>query len=173
MRIGALFEHNIDFKRRSIYLTGDVDDSMYETVTKGLHLLLDQGTSPIMIYLNTGGGDLYNGLAIYNLIKNCPAPVDVCCIGAAFSAGSVILQAGRTRYITHGSYVMVHYGTESNDSAAVAHHHKAMSQKMKEIYKTNAKVSKRTINGWFTKDTYYEAEKAKSVGLVDEVVKWK
>lgn len=172
MRVGTLLSHNIDLKRRSIYLTGDVDIPMYETVVKGLHLLQDQGES-IMVYLNTYGGDFYQCMAIFDLIKNSPVPVDVCCFGAAMSAGSMILQAGRKRLITPGGYIMIHYGEETTDSTSSAAHNKELLSIMKAIYKDKVTVRPRTLNGWLAKDTYFNARRALEVGLVDEIVKWR
>jgi len=99
---------------RTILMYGDVDIDMFENVAKNL-LILDSTEGTITIYLNSGGGDLTEAMAIYDMISNCKNYVRIIVVGQASSAASIILQAADERLMTENSYVMIHAGEEGTE----------------------------------------------------------
>lgn len=161
----SLLVHGVDINRNILYLEGDVGVHMYKRVTRLMPLL---GIDPFVV-LNTEGGDFYQGLAIYDFLKNY-ANLTIVCTGPVMSAGTIILQAATHRLATPCAQIMVHYGEDSNSNAEQAKHNAEMLKLMKELLSARLKVTKRTLNNWFTKDTYFTAQRAMEVGLIDKVV---
>lgn len=171
---GAILDHLIDLKNGIIPLIGDVDEHMYVQVVRSLMALQSQNKDvpKLTFVLNTYGGDLYQALAIYDLIKMQPMPTVVQCNGPVMSAGTVILQAGDVRLMTKRSYLMYHFGTQQADSSQCLSHFNSVVKDIKEIYKLRSKLSSKVINGWFEKDTYYNAQDAIKNRLIDGIVEY-
>jgi ATP-dependent Clp protease protease subunit len=173
-----LISYGIHIPSRTIMLTGEVDQDMYETLIMGLTLITNSKggvKETIKIELNSEGGCWYSGVAIYDRIKSCKAPVDVLVSGSAMSMGSVILQSGDRRLITPNSTVMVHDGSESMDGSpenilAWAKHSKETCDRMYKIY---SEASGKTVAFWrkrCKKDFILTAEQAIKLGLADGYV---
>lgn len=156
----------IDTKQQSLFLSGEVNIQMYKVVAQALTRLSDEFT----IVLNTEGGDVYQALAIYDLLKFSEAKIKIVCVGPVMSAGVIILQAASERVAMPNAQIMVHYGEDSNDSSSTARHNADLLKLMKKIIGDRALVKRRTINQWFVKDTYFNSLQALKAGLVDRVV---
>ncbi len=160
----------LDKKNSIIYLVGDVDDEMYSNLMTGLTAL--EASSEITIVLNTEGGDFYQGLAIYDAIKffaSGGVEVKIVCSGPVMSAGAVILQAATKRVAFDNSYIMIHYGVDSNSSSTDAAHNRELLRLMQNIIAERVSVKKRTVNSWFKGDTYFNTARALEVGLIDRL----
>lgn len=170
----AILEHLVDLKTGTIPLMGPVDEQMYAQVVRCLMAFQNSGVhhDKLTFILNTYGGDLYQAMAIYDLIRMQPMKTVVQCNGPVMSAGTIILQAGDIRLMTKRSYLMFHFGNQSADTNQCLAHFNEISKDMREIYKTRSKVSPRIINSWFSMDTYYNATEALKHGLVDRVVEY-
>jgi ATP-dependent Clp protease protease subunit len=167
--IDYLVSYGIDLENRKLHLVGEVDDKMFRRALVGLTALSQINTEPITIILNSEGGDLYQGLAIYDLISSCDAQVNIHVIGIAMSAAVIILQAGEVRTCTPNSEFMIHDGsvglnTEEPETAMIQmDHDKKLRKKMKDV------IVGRTGIKWSARDRYFNAEEANMHGLVDEV----
>lgn len=168
MSFRELIYNNIDLPNHTIHLYGDVGEKMYETVLKGLALM--PACDEITYTLRTEGGNFYDGLAIYDLIRFSGVKSKIVVIGPCMSAGAIILQAGNERVAMPNAQIMVHYGEDSNASASTAQHNADMLKLMQKIIGERVTVTKRTLNTWFSKDTYFNATQAKKAGLIDRVV---
>lgn len=158
---------NIDTESFIIYLQGEVDVKMYEIVVKGLSELND--ADYITFVLNTEGGDLYQALAIYDLIKLSSIPNKILCCGPVMSAGAVILCASEMRVATKNTQFMVHYGEEENDSPMSVRHNKQLYNLMKNIIGERVNISQRKLTAWFNKDTYLTTKEALECGLITRI----
>jgi ATP-dependent Clp protease protease subunit len=88
-----------------------VDYALAEKMIKNLHILDKRATDqPVTIKMNSCGGDVYHGLAIYDAIKSCQNDVRIITYGYVMSMGSVILQAADERIMSPNSRMMIHYG---------------------------------------------------------------
>jgi len=162
---------NIDRDSGIIYLHGEVDTDMYATCSRGLSDL-GQLHSEITIVLNTEGGDLYQALAIYDLIRLSESQgvlVKILCCGPVMSAGTVILSASSQRVATPNTQFMIHYGEEYNDAPSSVKHNKHLFKLMKQIIGSRVKISSRKLTNWFNQDTYLTADEALECGLIDRI----
>jgi len=123
----TLHEYSILPDARELWLCGNPDSptakddadeepgvefSMTDRFLKSLRwLALHSDTEPILIHMNTYGGDVHQGMALYHAIRSCPAPVSILNYAGARSMSAVILQAADWRAMMPGSYFMFHMGT--------------------------------------------------------------
>ncbi len=187
------FNHNIDLATKTYYLGSDVysdeggdtgvDHVLAANAIKGLHVLDNlTGDKPITILLNSPGGDIINGMAIYDAIKACQHEVIIKVFGYAMSMGSILLQAGDRRLLSPNCKVMIHYGYEGHawDHPKTvqkwAEEGKRLTKTMEEIYLTKLRerhpdFSKKSLAKLLDFDTILSAQEAVDLGLADEVLK--
>ena len=98
------------FSNRRMFIFGTIDQELVLSFTLQMLNLLEDDTSDINIYINSPGGEVNAGLAIYDLIQSCRVPVNMYCIGMAASMGAVIFAGGQKgrRFILPHSKVMIH-----------------------------------------------------------------
>jgi ATP-dependent protease ClpP protease subunit len=113
------FTHNLDLETRTIYMgslnnfvdgESGVDNFMAEYFIKGIHILENINTDPIIIVMNNPGGEWYHGMAIYDAIVCSPCKIIMKVYGHAMSMGSIILQAADYRIMMPNARMMIHYG---------------------------------------------------------------
>ena len=156
-------------KKNIIKLIGDVDIDMYNSLLNKLQRT--DSLKPITVVLNTGGGDFYQALAIFDLLKSVAkrVPVYIIAEGHVMSSGITILQAGTKRYIRPNCKLMVHYGEDSQESLSDAKHNKELVEDYINIMKDRVSVGHRTVRSWLHKNTYFNSKRAIKVGLVDGI----
>jgi ATP-dependent Clp protease protease subunit len=178
--IDRFFEHNLHFETRTIYIGGgdedEIDSKVASNVIKATHLLVAADPEkPVTVLINSFGGCWFNGWAIYDCIKACPAEVTAFVIGSAMSMGSVILQAADHRIIYPHATVMVHDGYESRmgDIPQTFQNWAEYSKKSRaRMYKLYAERSSRPVGYWRKKcssDLILSAPEALELGLVDAI----
>jgi ATP-dependent Clp protease protease subunit len=166
---------------RDVYLVGDIDkDSARQTIER-LRELAGENRRPLTLYLNTAGGNVTDGLAIYDAIAHLVSlgvEVTVVVQGMAYSMGSVVLQAaspGRRLAFAH-SWIMIHEpakwaGWQSTSTAA--QHLERLKQMQAQIYRILAdrsgKPLRQIIRDTKRTDLYLDAEKAIAYGLIDRI----
>lgn len=173
---------------RCIYLGTDdegedqsVNFQMARQVIKALHIL-ETGSAelPIIAYLNTGGGDTAQGLAIYDAFTRSPCHVTIIGTGEVMSAGAVILQAADLRQVTKNTTLMLHYGSMglNGSPGEVLTSVEDWSRQLKlmqslfleKIRIKQPKYRIREMQRLLEKDTYLTPEQALDLNLVDEVI---
>jgi ATP-dependent Clp protease protease subunit len=164
-------EYFVDVNKGIVPLVGEVNEDMYAKVSASLMAMshLEKSPEVITFVLNTYGGDLYNAFAIYDLIKMQEIKTRVLCNGPVMSAGTVILQAADERVITPYSYLMYHFGLQVAETQQCVAHFSELTTDLKKLYSKTSKASKKEINNWFEKETYYNAKQALALGLVDRI----
>ena len=166
---------------RIILLTGEVTDQMSEIVmSQLLYLEAENSEQDIKIYINSPGGSISAGLAIYDTMKLLKCDVQTICVGIAASMGSVLLAGGTKgkRYITENSEVLVHQpliaggvGGQQTDISIVADH---MLNSRKRIEKLLSGFTGKSVDEIHTaceRDNWLTAEEAVKFGLVDNILK--
>jgi len=164
-------------KERVIFVTGAVEDYMASLVTAQLLFLeADNPKKEISMYINSPGGVVTSGLAIYDTMQYIRAPVATLCIGQAASMGSLLLAAGEKgmRYALPNARIMVHqpsggFQGQASDIERHAQEILDMRARLNKIYVTHTGQSLRKIEDALERDTFMTAEQAKDFGLVDEV----
>ncbi|XXG72080.1 hypothetical protein AAC387_Pa07g1249 [Persea americana] len=165
-------------KERIICINGPIsDDTASVIVAELLFLESDNPTKPIHVYINSPGGSVTAGLAIYDTMQYIHSPVTTLCVGQAASMGSLLLAAGAAgerRALPHAS-VMIHQpsGGAQGPATDIAIHAKEI---MKVRERLNALYAKHTgqriekIEKCMERDMFMSPEEAKEFGLVDEVI---
>ena len=164
-------------KERVIFVTGAVEDHMASLVTAQLLFLeADNPKKEISMYINSPGGVVTSGMAIYDTMQYIRAPVATLCIGQAASMGSLLLAAGEKgmRYALPNARIMVHqpsggFQGQASDIERHAQEILDMRARLNKIYVTHTGQSLRKIEDALERDTFMTAEQAKDFGLVDEV----
>lgn len=164
-------------KDRIIFLQGVVEENMANHIVGQLLLLESQGSAPINMYVNSPGGSVTQGMAIYDTMQYIKAPIHTIVIGQAASMGSLLAQAGNKRYITQNSRHMIHQplGGASGQATDVEIQAKELlrwKQVLTQIYVTHNTKGK-TYEEFakdMERDNFMTAEQAVEYGLADEVV---
>ncbi len=165
-------------KERIVFLTGPVDDHVASLINAQF-LFLDEvnPTKDISFYINSPGGVISSGLAVYDTIQYISPRVSTLCIGQAASMGSLLLAAGAEgkRYSVPNARIMIHQpsGGFSGQATDVEIHAKeilALRSRLNDIYVLHTKQSLSKIEDAMDRDKFLSPEEAKAFGLVDEVV---
>ena len=165
-------------KERIIMLQGPVHDEMAGLVTAQLLFLeAEDPERAISLYINSPGGSVTAGLAIYDTMQYIRAPVGTLCLGQAASMGSLLLTAGEPgmRRCLPNAQVMLHQPSggaqgQAADIAIVAKEILKTREKLNKIYVSHTGKDVEAIERVMDRDTYFTAEEAKEFGVVDEVV---
>ena len=167
---------------RDVYLVGDIDKDSARAVIERLREMANDSRKPIMIYMNTAGGNVTDGLAIHDTVRYLVTQglqITVVVQGMAYSMGSVVLQAaspGRRFAFPH-SWIMIHEPAKWagwQSTTAAAQHLDRLKQMQSQIYRILAERSgkplRQIIKDTKRTDFYLDASKAKEYGLIDEVL---
>lgn len=159
-------------------LQGPVDDSMAALVTAQLLFLESEAPSePISVYINSPGGVVTAGLAIYDTMQYISAPVKTLCLGQASSMASLLLAAGAPgeRRILPNARVMLHQpsggaGGQASDIAIAAAEILKVRSRLNGLYVHHTGQPLSTIEHTLERDHFLSAQEALAFGLVDAVV---
>lgn len=165
-------------KERIIFLVGPVNDFVSSLVCAQLLFLESENpTKDISFYINSPGGVVSSGLAIYDTMQYIRSPVSTVCVGQAASMGSLLLAAGAKdkRYSLPHSRVMVHqpsggFQGQATDIEIHAREILALRARLNEIYVGHTGQSIKAIEEAMERDRFMSPEEAKEFGLIDEVV---
>ena len=165
-------------KERIIFLTGPVYDEMSALVcAQLLYLESDNPGKDISFYINSPGGVVSAGLAIYDTMQYVRSPVSTVCIGQAASMGSLLLCAGAKdkRYALPNARIMVHQPSggaqgQATDIEIQAREILVLRARLNDIYVKHTGQALDTIEQKLERDTFMSAEEARDFGLVDTVV---
>ncbi len=166
-------------KDRIIFLGTPIDDTVANAVIAQMLFLDSQNSDDdIKIYLNTPGGMVTSGLAVYDTMQYVKSPVSTICIGVTASMGAVLLAAGTKgkRFILPNSEVMLHQvmgGAEgqASDIKIRAEHILKIKDRLNKILARHTGQTLARIEKDTDRDFYMSAEKALDYGLVDKVIK--
>ena len=165
-------------KERIIFLTGAVYDQVSALICAQLLFLESENPSKdIAFYINSPGGVVSAGLAIYDTMQYIRSPVSTVCIGQAASMGSLLLAAGakNKRFALPNARVMVHQPSggaqgQATDIEIQAREILALRKRLNEIYVHHTGQPIEAIERKLERDSYMSAEEARDFGIVDEVV---
>ncbi len=165
-------------KERIVFLTGAVYDQAAAVICAQLLFLeSDNPSKDISFYINSPGGVVSAGLAIYDTMQYIRSPVSTLCIGQAASMGSLLLCAGAKgkRYATPNARVMVHQPSggaqgQATDIEIQAKEILTLRKRLNEIYVRHTGQELTAIEAKLERDSYMSAEEARDFGLVDIVV---
>jgi ATP-dependent Clp protease protease subunit len=165
-------------KERIIFITGPVEDGMSALVVAQLLFLeADNPKKEISMYINSPGGVVTSGLAIYDTMQFIRPPVATLCTGQAASMGSLLLTAGQKemRFALPNARIMVHQpsgGFQGQATDIMIHAQEILNirRRLNEIYVRHTGQPIKKIEEALERDQFFTAEGAKEFGLVDKVI---
>ncbi|MGL5549445.1 MAG: ATP-dependent Clp endopeptidase proteolytic subunit ClpP [Culicoidibacterales bacterium] len=163
-------------KDRIIMLSGEVETNMANAiVAQLLFLAAEDPKKPIHLYINSPGGSVTAGLAIYDTMKYIQPEVHTICLGVAASMGAFLLAAGDKRFALPNSEVMIHQplggaSGQASDVFIAAEHLLKTRAKLNTMLAASTGKSLEQIAIDTDRDYWFDAEEAKAYGLIDEVV---
>ena len=165
-------------KERIIFLTGPVDDYVASVITaQFLFLEAENPEKDISFYINSPGGIVSSGLAIYDTMQYITPNVSTLCIGQAASMGSLLLAAGAAgqRYSVPNARIMIHqpsggFSGQASDVEIHAREILSLRSRLNEIYAKHTGNKLKKIEDAMERDHFLTAEDAKEFGIVDQVV---
>jgi len=165
-------------KERIVFVTGPIEDYMASVITAQLlYLEAENPKKEISMYINSPGGVVSSGLAIYDTMQYIKPEVSTLCIGQAASMGSLLLAAGskNKRFALPNSRIMVHQpsGGFQGQASDIERHAKeiiSLRSRLNEIYVTHTGKDLKTIESALDRDTFMTSADAKKFGLIDMVV---
>lgn len=170
-------EDGIFLEDRIIHLFGEIDETSVGKVVKGIQLMVSKNKeAPIDIYLNSMGGEIYSGLALFDFIQGLSVQVTIYVVGAAMSAASIVLMAGDVRVMYPNAKLMLHTCSGGVDGKSFeiindAEEHKRIHKQMAEIYGARSHVrSEKWAKDLKHEDMFLRADKALELGLIDKIL---
>ena len=163
---------------RIVFLGDQVDDQIANLiVAQLLHLESDDPDKDISLYINSPGGAIYAGLAIYDTMQFIKPDVVTICFGMAMSMGSLLLAGGANgkRFALPNSRILIHQpsGGYQGQSADVEIHAREildLRKRMDEIYAQHTGQEFERVHQDMDRDRYFTPEQAKEYGLIDRVI---
>ncbi|MBQ9513905.1 MAG: ATP-dependent Clp endopeptidase proteolytic subunit ClpP [Clostridia bacterium] len=162
---------------RIIFLTGEINDAVADTVVAQLIYL--EGKDPnkdISLYINSPGGSVTAGLAIYDTMNYIKCDVSTICIGMAASMGAFLLSSGAKgkRYALPNSEIMIHQPLggaqgQASDIKIQADHILKIKKRLNTILSENSGKPYEEVEKDTDRDNYLSAEDAKEYGLIDQI----
>ncbi|MDP2637004.1 MAG: ATP-dependent Clp protease proteolytic subunit [bacterium] len=165
-------------KDRIIFLGAPINDMVANSIIAQLLFLASRdSTKPIQFYINTPGGSVTAGLAIYDTMQYIKCPVSTVCVGMAASMGAVLLGAGTEgkRFALPNSQIMLHQvaGGVSGEAIEIeitAKQIVKIRERLNTIISKHTKQSLAKVEKDTDRDFYMTPEEAKAYGLIDEVI---
>lgn len=165
---------------RIILLEGEVNDTMASSIIAQLLFLDSQNHNDITIYINSPGGTISSGLAIYDVINHIKSPVSTVCIGMAASMAAFLLCSGSygKRFCLPNSTVMIHQPLggaqgQATDIEIVANRILRIKKQLYEIISMNTGKTYDEIYAACERDNYLTPEEALKFGLIDKILESK
>ncbi len=165
-------------KERIIFITGPIDDHVASVITAQLLFLeAENPQKDISMYINSPGGIVSSGLAIYDTMQYVRPKIATLCVGQAASMGSLLLAAGAPglRVALPNARVMVHQPSggaqgQATDIEIQAREILALRERLNRIYVKHTGQTLERIEKSLDRDNFMTAEQAKEFGIVDEIV---
>ena len=165
-------------KERIIFLTGVIEDNVASLICAQLLFLESENPNKdISFYINSSGGAVTSGLAIYDTMQYIKPDITTVCIGQAASMGSLLLTAGskNKRYALPHSRIMVHQpsgGVQGQASDIQIHANEILTirKKLNEIYVLHTGQNIKKIEEYLDRDSFMGPDEAKDFGLIDKIV---
>jgi ATP-dependent Clp protease protease subunit len=165
-------------RERIIFIGTPIDDQVANLVVAQLiHLESDDPDKDIAIYINSPGGDVYSGLAIYDTMQFIKPEVQTICVGIAMSMGSLLLAGGAPgkRFALPNSRILIHqpsggFQGQATDIEIHAREALALRARIDEIYAKHTGKSVEQVHDDMDRDRFFKTDEAVEYGLIDRVL---
>lgn len=170
--------YSILLKNRIIFISGEIDDTLSNLVVAQLLYLDSLSHEDISLYINSPGGSVTSGLAIYDTMNFIKSDVSTICYGICASMAAVLLSSGakNKRYILPNADVMIHQVLgrsegQASDVKIATDRILDLKNRLNTILSKNTNKHIKTIEKDTDRDNYLNAEEALKYGLVDKIIK--
>ena len=164
-------------KDRIVFISGEIDDNLANRVIAELLYLDSTGNEDINIYINSPGGSVSAGMAIYDTMNFVKSDVSTTCLGIAASMAAFLLSSGKKgkRYILPNADVMIHQPLggaqgQATDIKIASDRIIDLRKRLNRIFSKNTSQSLKKIEKDTERDNYLSAEEALEYGLVDKII---
>lgn len=172
-----------DLEERRLYINGIIDDEAITSI--GYHILrynrLDKGTDvkdrvPIILYINTDGGNLYSGNSLISIIQHSATPVYTVNLGRCFSMGFLLFIAGKKRYTLENGVFLLHDGSNGGfDSNAklvdkIEFEKNILEKKVKDYVLERTAITSKAYDKNYRKEWYMDSEEARELKITNFIV---
>ncbi|MCI5967464.1 MAG: ATP-dependent Clp protease proteolytic subunit [Tenericutes bacterium] len=165
-------------KNRIVLLSGEIDDNLSNSIVAQLLYLDSINHDDISLYINSPGGSVTAGMAIYDTMNFVKSNVSTICIGMAASMAAFLLSSGENgkRYILPNAEVMIHQPLggaqgQATEIKIAAEHILKLRDKLNKILSKNTNQSLETIALDTERDNFMDSDEALKYGLVDKIIK--
>lgn len=181
LMLGSEMEEQF-LKRREIFLWGEISDETAESIVKRILYFDGQSNDDITMYINSPGGVISSGLAIYDAMQKAKSDVSTVCMGQAASMGALILCAGtkgkreaweHARVLIHQPLISGNMFGPASDLQIQAEEMLHVRDNLNEILSLHTGQSMKKITEDTDRDYFMSADEAKTYGIIDRVVKRK
>ncbi|MBE6764655.1 MAG: ATP-dependent Clp protease proteolytic subunit [Clostridia bacterium] len=162
---------------RRIHLTGEINDDLADQIIAQIEYLARKSSDDITVVINSPGGAVTSGFAIYDAMNRCGCDVSTVCTGLAASMGAFLFSAGKKgkRFITPMAEVMIHQPLggvkgQASDIARAAAHITVTKERINAILADNTGQTIENIARDTDRDTYLTAQEAVEYGIADEIL---
>ena len=174
---GAFDIYSLLLKERIVFLGTGIDDQVANLVVAQLLYLDSENRDTIKLYINSPGGSVYAGFAIYDTMKMLKSPVATVAVGATMSMGTVLLTAGAKgqRYALPHATIHMHPTSSgakgyTEDVGIAYREQERMQRQVYRLISRHSGLSVEKIDELFRRDKFMNAVEAKEYGLVDELL---
>ena len=164
-------------KERIIILTGEIDDAMASSITAQLLYLSSLNKEPIQLYINSPGGSVTAGLAIYDIMNFIPCEISTICMGICASMAAFLLCAGTKgkRWSLANSEILIHQPLggmqgQATDMEIAANHMNSVKKRLYAILSNHTGQDESAIRADCDRDNYMTPSEAKHYGIIDEII---
>lgn len=160
-------------QERIIFIDGIIDDELANGVVAQLLYLDSISRETINIYINSPGGSIYSGLAIFDTTELIKSPIRTVCVGIAASMGAILMLTGKERCATKRARLMLHqpsgvaYG-KFDDIKTSYNEIELLKKQLYEIVESKTNITDAETK--FRLDTWYSAEEALEAGLINKIL---
>lgn len=175
-RTNHILSSSADHAARKIYLFGEIDDHTACRLVISLSVM-DGEDEPITIFLNTPGGQIEAGYAIYDAIRLCNSHITVVGLGSVMSMGAIIMQAADTRLMAPRARFMVHTGNVNFDGEVDTDKLISIGKESDrnrdifiEILSERSGMSRKRVQDMVVRETYLSAAEALEAGFIDGIL---
>lgn len=170
----TLYTSGLYMPTKTVHVIGEVNEDLYGSVALSLEVALANGLTDITVKLNSPGGDVYHGMAIYDLLLSIPGKLTIEAGGYVMSAASIILQAADERVLLPNAAIMIHDGEEAiqgkpEDVRAWIKYQDTQAEMMYGVYASRSGKAPEVWRKLCKRDTIFTAEEAVAAGLADRV----
>ncbi len=168
---------SLNLSNRIVMLSGEITDETAATITSQLLYLDSLETTDISLYINSPGGSVTAGLAIYDTMRHLTSDVSTICQGSAASMAAVLLSGGtigKRKILSHGE-VMIHQPSggskgQASEILIAAEHMKRCKDVLTDILAENCMTDRERIEKDMDRDYWLNANEALDYGIVDDII---